>query len=60
MPKTYDANCHCGLIKYTVTLDEPLAPEGNGDICNCNCSICTKNGTNVGNIRYQNPLFDMS
>ena len=45
MPKTYRANCHCGLIKFTVTLDEALAPEGKGDIGHCNCSICTKNGT---------------
>lgn len=43
-PKTYEANCHCGLIKYTVKLDDALAPEGAGKIGNCNCSICTKNG----------------
>ena len=42
--KTYEANCHCGNIKYTVTLPDALAPEGSGKINNCNCSICTKNG----------------
>nr|POE89885.1 hypothetical protein CFP56_20354 [Quercus suber] len=30
MPKTYDANCHCGSVKFTVTLDEALSPEGPG------------------------------
>ncbi|KAK4977894.1 hypothetical protein LTR42_002269 [Elasticomyces elasticus] len=44
MIKTYEGNCHCGNIKYTVTLPEALAPEGSGEICRCNCSICTKNG----------------
>jgi hypothetical protein len=44
MPKTYEGNCHCGNIKYTVTLPEALAPEGTGKIMRCNCSICTRNG----------------
>nr|POF05474.1 hypothetical protein CFP56_69500 [Quercus suber] len=44
MPKTYDANCHCGIIRYTVTLPEALSPEGPGKINQCNCSICSKNG----------------
>lgn len=43
-PKTYNASCHCGDITYTVTLPEPLAPEGSGELMVCNCSICTKNG----------------
>ncbi|KAF2716674.1 hypothetical protein K431DRAFT_289202 [Polychaeton citri CBS 116435] len=43
-PKTYDANCHCGSVKYQVTLSEALAPEGSGKILSCNCSICFKNG----------------
>ena len=47
MAKTYDANCHCGMIKYTVTLSKALAPEGAGVIGKCNCSICTKNGTRL-------------
>lgn len=46
-PKTYKGNCHCGLIKYTVTLPEALAPEGPGQIGKCNCSICTKNGMSL-------------
>ena len=44
MPKTYNANCHCGLIKYTVTLKDALAPEGPGKINSCNCSICSTQG----------------
>lgn len=41
---TYHGICHCALVRYTVTLDQPLAPEGSGKINHCNCSICTKNG----------------
>ena len=44
MRRQYEGNCHCGLIRYTFKLDEPLAPEGSGKINRCNCSICTKNG----------------
>ena len=43
-PKTYNASCHCGNIKYTVALPEALAPEGTGKINRCHCTICTKNG----------------
>lgn len=45
MPRTtYPGACHCGQITYTVTLDNALAPEGEGKMLVCNCSICTKNG----------------
>jgi hypothetical protein len=37
-PKTYTGQCHCGAVKYRVTL------ELNGAI-SCNCSICTKTGS---------------
>ncbi|KAK3615340.1 hypothetical protein LTR56_026651 [Elasticomyces elasticus] len=40
----YSGNCHCGLIRYTCTLPDALAPQGTGKINRCNCSICTKNG----------------
>lgn len=43
-PKTYNASCHCGNIRYTVTLTDALSPEGVGKINRCNCTICTKNG----------------
>lgn len=42
--KVYDGSCHCGNIRYTVALEEALAPEGTGTVNRCNCSICTKNG----------------
>ena len=40
--ETYRANCHCGAVRFTVTLSPPL--EDGYTPCNCNCSICTKNG----------------
>jgi hypothetical protein len=43
-PTTYEANCHCGAIRYKVTLDDALAPEGVTKVNRCNCSICTKYG----------------
>lgn len=55
-PKTYEGNCHCGLVKYTVTLPEALAPEGAGQIGRCNCSICTKNGTSLSKPSNPRPL----
>lgn len=41
---TYEGNCHCGNIRYTVTLPDALAPKGKGKVLRCNCSICTKSG----------------
>ncbi|KAI9745325.1 MAG: hypothetical protein M1818_001605 [Claussenomyces sp. TS43310] len=38
---SHKANCHCGAVRYTVTLDRPF-PEYK--INRCSCSICTKNG----------------
>lgn len=43
-PTTYEANCHCGSIRYKVTLEDALAPEGTKKVNRCNCSICTKYG----------------
>jgi hypothetical protein len=40
-PTTHKANCHCGAVRFTVTLKYPF-PEYK--INKCNCSICTKNG----------------
>ena len=36
----YEANCHCGAIKYAIK----LPPLESMEIMSCNCSICTKNG----------------
>lgn len=38
--KSYDGNCHCGLVRYTVK----MAPLESQKVMRCNCSICTKNG----------------
>ncbi|KAI1376040.1 hypothetical protein F4677DRAFT_445755 [Hypoxylon crocopeplum] len=38
---TYEAGCHCGYIKFSVTLSPPL-PEYK--VLNCNCSACTHLG----------------
>lgn len=40
-PTTHRANCHCGAVRFTVTLKYPF-PEYK--INKCNCSICIKNG----------------
>ncbi|KAJ7052730.1 Mss4-like protein, partial [Mycena amicta] len=40
-PKTYHGNCHCGNIKFTVTLPAPIEETG---LNACDCSICTKKG----------------
>ena len=40
-PQTYTGNCHCGQIKYEVTLSPPF-PEH--QVACCNCSICRRNG----------------
>lgn len=36
----YEANCHCGDIKYKIKLPSLDTHQVNS----CNCSICTKNG----------------
>jgi hypothetical protein len=37
MPETYSGGCHCGRVRYQVTLDL-------GSVAACNCSICEKRG----------------
>jgi hypothetical protein len=39
----YPASCHCGLIRYTVTLSLPLT-DPDAWVTECNCSICSRNG----------------
>jgi hypothetical protein len=36
--RTYDGSCHCGAVRYRVT----MALEG---AITCNCSICSRTGT---------------
>lgn len=38
---TYECGCHCGYIKFSVTLSPPL-PEY--QVLQCNCSACTRFG----------------
>jgi hypothetical protein len=35
--KTYQGGCHCGKVRYDVTMDL-------GSVITCNCSICQKKG----------------
>ncbi len=38
---THEASCHCGNVKFTVTLKEPFPKY---PVNQCNCTICTQNG----------------
>ncbi|KAL5320906.1 hypothetical protein ACEPPN_011716 [Leptodophora sp. 'Broadleaf-Isolate-01'] len=38
---THEASCHCGEVKFTVTLDEPFPQQ---KVNKCNCTICTQKG----------------
>ncbi|KAJ7639777.1 Mss4-like protein [Mycena polygramma] len=40
--KTYEGNCHCGAIKFSVVL--PLLETADTPLQSCTCSICTKKG----------------
>jgi len=36
-PNTYNGGCHCGAVRFQVTVD-------NYKVADCNCSICRKKG----------------
>ncbi len=36
-PITYEGGCHCGAVRFRVSVKQPVATE-------CNCSICRKKG----------------
>lgn len=38
---TYNASCHCGYIRFAVTLSPPLEEQR---VLDCNCSICRRMG----------------
>ncbi|KAI0428682.1 glutathione-dependent formaldehyde-activating, GFA [Xylaria sp. FL1042] len=38
--ETYNANCHCGTVRFSVITQDLKTSK----IVSCNCSICTKNG----------------
>lgn len=39
MTTTYQGGCHCGAVRFELSLAEPIAA-----LLNCNCSVCTKKG----------------
>ncbi|KAK4166097.1 hypothetical protein QBC43DRAFT_313948 [Cladorrhinum sp. PSN259] len=39
--ETYQAGCHCGYIKFDVTLSPPLHQQ---QVVDCSCSICRRAG----------------
>lgn len=39
MPTTYTGGCHCGAVRYQVTLDSSQP------VIQCNCSLCSRTGT---------------
>jgi hypothetical protein len=41
--KTYNGGCHCGAVKYAVTISPPL-DDPTQVVTACNCSICATNG----------------
>ncbi|KAF3039806.1 hypothetical protein E8E11_001198 [Didymella keratinophila] len=55
--KRYPASCHCGTVRYTVTLFPP--PDGPDCwVVECNCSICTRNGNLNVYVRNECIMFD--
>ncbi|KAK7948168.1 Mss4-like protein [Apiospora aurea] len=53
---TYECGCHCGYIKFAVTLSPPL-PEY--QVLQCNCSACTRFGylliyPDAANVQWHN------
>ena len=40
--KTYEGNCHCGAVRYRVTMAPPAKAYA------CNCSICARSGWLLG------------
>lgn len=39
MTSRYQGGCHCGAVRFELSLTEPIAA-----LLNCNCSVCTKKG----------------
>ncbi|KAK6203948.1 hypothetical protein LQW54_008641 [Pestalotiopsis sp. IQ-011] len=45
--QTYECGCHCGYIKFSMTLSPPLltgSPETSYKVLECNCSACARFG----------------
>jgi hypothetical protein len=43
----HKAFCHCGSIEFEVRL-----PNGLEDACRCDCSICSKHGTIMSSVNF--------
>jgi len=48
--ETYEGHCHCGAVRFTCTLSPPpfptkQVPTEQWKVVECNCSICTRNGS---------------
>lgn len=50
---SYDANCHCGTVTFTVKI--PSLQEHK--VMSCNCSLCTRNGYLMIYPRRENVIF---
>ena len=54
---TYNGNCHCQKIKYTVTQSPPLTDPA-CEVTDCNCSICSRNGYLFIYVPEKNVIFE--
>jgi hypothetical protein len=48
--RTYTGGCHCGNVRYAVTMEL-------GEVLKCNCSICSKTGSLLAAVSP--PLFEL-
>ncbi len=47
MEKTYQGSCHCGTVRFEVTLDPDTS-------VSCDCSICAKKGGIINRVTEEN------
>lgn len=50
---SHKGQCHCGRVKYTVSL-----PEGLVDVRRCNCSMCRRRGAVVASVGLEDIHFE--
>lgn len=61
---TYDLHCHCGTIRYTMTVSPPLyaehtqGTEQQYTAVECTCSWCQRNGEIMAHPLTKNVSFD--
>jgi len=49
MAELRTASCHCGTVKFTITLDN-----GIGELRRCTCSLCRKKGAVMASVPLAN------